>query len=125
MSESVSATMRRALGASTESRALVTAVLPAVSYGMSHSAETHSGLSEALESLAGDPSFSASRAQVIDSLGSLGMDVSSDTEFALLMSAVQTSVFVVHYATQIEEDPVRVWRRYIEQMVSTESELGG
>lgn len=122
MSESVSQTMRRALGATAESRALVTAVLPAVSYGMRHSADVHPHLAEALDVLS-TPECQDAKSRAIVSLGSLGVELRTDTDFALLMSAVQTAVFVVRYASVVEADPEQVWQRYIGQMVGTESDL--
>lgn len=123
MSDSMRQLALRVSTAARESRVLVTALLPAASYGLSQWGEACS-FSESVNVINNDPNYVPIRTDCDALLAGLGFDPSGSVhDLPLVLSAFETAVFVVQYARVIGRDPEDVWQEYLTSLARVECAL--
>lgn len=112
--------MHQVLQASSNARALVTAVLPVVVYGTRQGEVSQFDFAHTLTRMESDPDYVECREQVLMSLQALGLRPDDVSDLTSLMSAVHTSIFIVHFADLEGVDPAKVWRHFVDTLVDAE-----
>ena len=121
MSDFVRQTAQRSAAAAREARAWVTAILPAVVFGMTREGPPPGDFSATFEALTGDSEYRQVQVSVSSVLDALGLrDDSAVSDLPYVVAAAQTSVFIVRYAALLGEDPHYVWQSYVAEMTHIE-----